>query len=165
MESKAKMYVPAAFRVFQGFDLVDIKDFRTEWRTELWLGRRADKEALCWKCDSPLGAKHDQYRLRARHLKMMGWQVDVVFYREKRHCPRCKKVRSEAIEFLCPSSPHITMELAWWLNRLSEVTSVLAVSRLESIDKEACYQVDKFILTRLLRKSSTRPALTDWFCQ
>ena len=42
--------------------------------------------------------------------------------------------------FLCPTSPHMTMELAWWINRLSEVTSVLQVSRLESIDKMSCYK-------------------------
>lgn len=41
------------------------------------------------------------------------------------------------------------MELAWWVNRLSEVTSVLAVSKLESIDKMACYGLDKYILQRL----------------
>jgi transposase len=45
----------------------------------------------------------------------------------------------------------MTMELAWWLNRLSEETSVLAVSRLERIDKRACYEVDKYVLTRLLQ--------------
>lgn len=43
------------------------------------------------------------------------------------------------------------MDLAWWLNRLSEITSVLAVSRLESIDKNTCYEIDKVILTRLLQ--------------
>lgn len=81
----------------------------------------------------------------------MNWTVSVAFYREKRWCEGCRKVRSEAIEFLCPSSPHVTMELAWWLSRLAEETSVLAVSRLESVDKKTCYAVDKLILTRLLQ--------------
>ena len=43
------------------------------------------------------------------------------------------------------------MDLAWWVNRLSEITSVLAVSRLESIDKQTCYSIDKHILTKLLQ--------------
>nr|BFD66233.1 hypothetical protein HAGR004_12550 [Bdellovibrio sp. HAGR004]BFD67084.1 hypothetical protein HAGR004_21060 [Bdellovibrio sp. HAGR004]BFD68143.1 hypothetical protein HAGR004_31650 [Bdellovibrio sp. HAGR004]BFD68229.1 hypothetical protein HAGR004_32510 [Bdellovibrio sp. HAGR004]BFD68860.1 hypothetical protein HAGR004_38820 [Bdellovibrio sp. HAGR004] len=43
------------------------------------------------------------------------------------------------------------MELAWWISRLSEVTTVLQVSKLESVDKMACYKVDKHILQRLLQ--------------
>src|SRR6185436_15785462 len=62
-----------------------------------------------------------------------------------------RKVRSELIEWLCPTSPHMTLELAWWINRMSEVTSVMAVSRLESVDKMACYKVDHYILGRLLQ--------------
>ena len=89
--------------------------------------------------------------VRARHLRIFDWTVVVCFWREKRHCATCKKVRSELLEWLCPTSPHMTMELAWWVNRLSEVTSVLQVSRLESIDKMSCYKVDKHILRRLLQ--------------
>jgi transposase len=81
----------------------------------------------------------------------MGWTVDVCFFREKRHCFMCNKIRSEAIDFICPASPHVTTELAWWINRLTEITSVLAVSELESIDKMTCYRVDKYLLMRLLQ--------------
>jgi transposase len=45
----------------------------------------------------------------------------------------------------------MTMELTWWISRLSEVTTVLQVSKLESVDKMACYRVDKYILQRLLQ--------------
>ncbi len=47
-------------------------------------------------------------------------------------------------------NPHMTEEMALWINRLTEITTVLAVSRLESIDKMTCYQVDKAVLMRLL---------------
>lgn len=151
MESKAQQYIPAVFRSFQGFDIIDLKEYRLRQHLEIVLEKLPNRRHLCWRCDQELGPMKDRYRVRAKHLRMMGWSVSVTFYREKRHCPTCKKVRSEKIEFLCPSSPHVTMELAWWLNRLSEITSVLAVSKLESIDKETCYQVDKFILQRLLQ--------------
>ena len=94
---------------------------------------------------------HDRYWVRARHLKAFNWNVVVCFYREKRWCESCKKVRSEWIDWLCPTSPHMTLELCWWINRLSEITSVLQVSKLESIDKMATYKVDKHILQRLLQ--------------
>jgi len=45
----------------------------------------------------------------------------------------------------------MTLELCWWINRLSEITTVLQVSKLESVDKMACYKVDKYILQRLLQ--------------
>ena len=151
MGSKAKVYLPAVFKAFQGFDVVDLKESRISQSIEIVLEKNEDRKHFCARCESELGPQHDRWRVRARHLRLMGWDVTVVFYREKRFCPTCKKVRSEAVEWICPTSPHITMDLAWWLNRLSEVTSVLAVSRLEQIDKEACYQVDKFILTRLLQ--------------
>jgi transposase len=77
--------------------------------------------------------------------------VTVCFFREKRHCSKCNKVSSEFIEWICPTSPHMTVELAWWVNRMTEVTSVLAVSRLENIDKMATYTVDHYILKRLLQ--------------
>jgi len=151
MESKAKIYIPAAFRTFQGFDVVDLKEWRKERHMEIHLEQTPGRQQHCRRCGGDLGCYHDRYRVKARHLRMMGWSVSVVLWREKKHCPRCKKVRSEEIEFLCPSSPHVTMDLAWWLNRLSEITSVLAVSKLESIDKQTCYRIDKHILTRLLQ--------------
>lgn len=151
MESKPRLYIPQVFRSFQGFDVVDLKEWRSSRHLEIILKANPTREHVCWKCKAPLGAQNSRYRVAAKHVRMMGWSVSVVFFREKRHCPNCKKTRSEFVEFLCPTSPHITMELAWWINRLSEITSVLAVSRLESLDKESCYQVDKHILTRLLQ--------------
>ena len=64
--------------------------------------------------------------LLARHLKICGWTLSICFFKEKRDCPKCKKVRSELIEWICPTSPHITLELSWWINRLSEITTVLS---------------------------------------
>ena len=90
----------------------------------------------------------------------MGWTVTVCFWREKRYCPNCDKVRSEAIDFICDTTPHVTEELAWWITRLTEITSVLAVSVLESIDKKTCYSVDKYILRRLLQEYSI-PKITS----
>lgn len=151
MEAKAKIYVPYAFRSFQGFSVCDIKESTATKEMEIILEGNSERECLCNRCHGPLGAIKDRYRVRARHLKCFGWNVTVTFYREKRHCPLCEKVRSEFIEWICPTSPHMTMELAWWINRMSEVTSVLAVSRLESVDKMAAYEVDHYILSRLLQ--------------
>lgn len=151
MDAKVPGYLPYIFRSFQGFQTVDIREFHKTRLMEIVLESEPDRVRLCNHCGCQLGELHDRYRVKARHLKAFNWNVSVVFFREKRHCSQCKKVRSEWIDWICPTSPHMTLELAWWINRLSEVTSVLAVSKLESVDKMTCYGVDKYILQRLLQ--------------
>lgn len=151
MEAKAGFHIPYIFRQFQGFRLKDMKEFILKQHMELHLEPEPHREHLCHRCGSKLGNLHDRYWIKARHLKIFNWTVSVCFFREKRHCPTCKKVRSEFIDFLCPTSPHMTLEMAFWISRLSEIATVLQVSKLESIDKMACYEVDKYILGRLLQ--------------
>ena len=151
MDAKASNYLPYIFRSFQGFRTVDVKEFRPRQHMDLILESEPERVRICNVCGNKLGATHDRYWVRARHLRAFGWTVTVCFFREKRHCETCRKVRSEWIDWICPTSPHMTMELSWWINRLSEITSVLQVSKLESIDKMSAYKVDKYILQRLLQ--------------
>lgn len=148
---KASVYIPYVFRSFQGFSVEDIKEYQSKRHMEIILKKDAERKHQCCRCGHELGAQDSRYYVRARHMRIFGWTVSACFWREKRHCPKCSKIRSELIEWLCPTSPHMTMELAWWINRLSEITSVLQVSKLESVDKMACYKVDKYILQRLLQ--------------
>src|ERR1043166_2249900 len=125
MEAKPSIYVPVVFRNFPGFKIKDLKEWRTEKRMEIILEKEPDKVHKCGVCAGELKGYHDGYWVTAKHCRMMDWVVEITFFREKRYCPECKKVRSEEIEFICPQSPHVTLELAWWINRLTEITSVL----------------------------------------
>jgi transposase len=151
MEAKASIYIPHAFRSFQGFSVIDIKESSASKEMEIVLEKVENKVHLCPCCGDRLGVQEGRYWVNARHLRCFGWNVTVGFWREKRRCETCRKTRSEMVEWICPTSPHMTLELAWWINRMSEVTSVLAVSRLESVDKMACYEVDHYILNRMLQ--------------
>jgi transposase len=151
MDAKASIYIPHAFRSFQGFSVLDIKESAITKEMELVLEKALEKVHLCSCCGSKMGAQNGRYWVKARHLKCFGWNVTVSFWREKRWCEVCQKTRSELVEWICPTSPHMTVELAWWINRMSEVTSVLSVSRLESVDKMSCYAVDHYILNRMLQ--------------
>lgn len=151
MDAKVPKYLPFIFRSFQGYQTKDIKEFHSERRMEVHLQGDEDRKRLCHVCGCELGNYHDKYHVRAKHLKAFNWSVEICFFREKRFCSTCKKVRSEWIDFLCPTSPHMTLELAWWINRLSEITTVLQVAKLESLDKMSAYRVDKYILNRLLQ--------------
>lgn len=151
MDAEVPKYLPYIFRSFQGFQTIDIKEYHSDRRMDLYLKSEESRVRLCDKCGHKLGNMHDRYWVRARHLKAFNWNVVVCFFREKRWCENCQKVRSEWIDWICPTSPHMTLELCWWINRLSEITSVLQVSKLESIDKMSTYKVDKYILQRLLQ--------------
>lgn len=151
MDAKASIYIPHAFRSFQGFSVIDIKESVVSKEMEIVLEKVENKVHLCACCCEKLGAQEGRYWVKARHMRCFDWKVTVSFWREKRRCETCKKTRSEMIEWICPTSPHMTLELAWWINRLSEVTSVLAVTRLEAIDKMATYKVDHYILQRMLQ--------------
>ena len=145
------MYLPYLFRSFQGFTTRDIKEFHSEQHMVVVLEPEVGRVRLCRRCGDILGRKRGEYVIEARHLKVFSWRCSVRLAVWKCECSTCGKVRSEQLEFLCPTSPHMTMELAWWINRLTCGTNVLEASRLESIDKMSCYKVDKYILGRLLQ--------------
>ena len=151
MDAKVQVYVPRCFDSFQGFSVKDIKEYHSTSHMDVILESSDERIRLCSCCGHKLGAMKDRYWVKARHLKIFGWSSSICFWREKRYCCNCKKNRSEWIDFICPTSPHMTLELAWWINRMSEISTVLQVSKLESIDKMSCYAVDKYILRRLLQ--------------
>ncbi len=148
---EAKQYTPYFLKNFQGFKVKDYQESHIQKHIKLVLQPKANNSRLCARCGEALGRKRGEYYVEAKHLKAFGWTSSVRFPVAKCECKNCGKIRSEWIPFTCPTSPHITLELAWWLNRLSEITSVNQVSKLESIDKMACYKVDKYLLRRFLQ--------------
>jgi len=116
MNQRHRINLPQVFQNFQGFFVKDFKEWRTDQRIEIILEREPIKEQYCKRCGCELGKYHDSHRVTAKHLKMMGWQVEVTFFKEKRHCSSCNKVRSESISWMSDASPHVTLDLAWWIN-------------------------------------------------
>ncbi len=151
MTTGSALLIPRFLDSFQGYSVKDIKEFITDMRVELHLQRKPDNKPLCGRCAEPLGHYHDSYQRKAKHLKLFNFDVTVHFMTEKRHCPNCNKVRSELIEWLCPTTPHLTMDLAWCVNRLTEIATVRQVSILKSVDKMTCYKIDKYILNRIFQ--------------
>ena len=145
------MYIPYIFRCFQGFKTKDVRESHARKHMTLILEREENHESLCRTCGDKLGRKRGEYWVEAKHLKCFEWTSSVKFPVTKRECGRCGCLRSELVPFVCPTSPHVTLELAWWMTRLTGITSVNQVSKLESVDKMTCYKVDKFILNRLLQ--------------
>ncbi len=151
MKTGSNILVPRFLDTFQRFFVKDIKEFIKDQRVEIHLERREDNKPICSYCGNRLGHYHDRYHREVKHLQLFNFEVSVHFFTEKRHCSECKKVRSELISWICPTSPHLTMDLAWCVNRLTEIATVRQVSILKSIDKMTCYKIDKYILSRLLQ--------------
>lgn len=91
MEAKASnIYIPYAFRSFQGFSVVDVKESLVSKEMEIVLEPIEGRVCLCSRCGSELGAIKDRYLVRARHMRCFDWKTSVRFYREKRWCSNCK---------------------------------------------------------------------------
>jgi transposase len=151
MDAQARVQVPSFLGVFQGFQIRDVKHYRFDRRIELHLERIAEDPRLCAACGFKMDRYHDSYKTHAKHLKIFDNQVTVHYFKEKHYCHNCRKVRSELVPWISPTSPHITLDLAWWISQLAEVATVLQTSHLVSVDKMACYKVDKEVLLRLLQ--------------
>lgn len=151
MNTESQVLIPRFLDTFQGFSVVDIKEFLAGSRIEIHLERRKDQNRLCARCGHELGHYHDRYHRKAKHLRLFNFNVEIHFFTEQRYCPKCKKVRSELIPWICPTTPHLTMDLAWCINRLTEIATVRQVSILKSVDKMTCYRIDKYILGRIFQ--------------
>jgi len=145
------MHLPYVLRSFQGFITKDIKEFHREQHMIIILEPEPGRKHLCRKCGNTLGRKRGEYWVEAKHLKVCNWSSSVRFPVAKCECATCGCIRSELIEFICPTSPNITMELAWWINRLTSITSVNQTAILEGIDKMTGYRVDKHMLVRFMQ--------------
>lgn len=144
-------YDSGLWQYFQDFQLIDSKPWPSKGEIEVILRGKDDRVRKCHCCLEPLGQINSYYPMKARHLKIFEFFVTVIFRREKRWCLRCKKTRSEHIDWLSDSSPHLTKAMATWINRLTEMSAVSSVAMLESIDKMTCYRVDKEILKQYLQ--------------
>ena len=144
-------YDSGLWEYFQGFRLLDTKPWPSKGMIEVILESKEDRVRKCHCCGEELGKIHSYYKMTARHLKIFEFYVTVIFQREKRWCHKCKKTRSEDIEWLSGSSPHLTRAMASWINRLTEMAPVSSVAYLESVDKMTCYRVDKEILMQFFQ--------------
>src|ERR1035437_6395259 len=103
------------------FEVSDWKEFLTDGRIEIHLTRKCDKPFECHHCGEILGSHRGKHRLRLEGHPIMGIRVFLFLWREKGHCPKCKKARSERVDMVAEETPHLTQDYAWWLGRLCEI--------------------------------------------
>ena len=134
-----------------GFSIIDVKEWLAEGRIEVYLERSSEAPpASCYRCGSCLSVARGKHRMKIEGMPILGLRTYFIFWREKRHCPGCKKVRSEKIEFIAAETPHLTMDYAWWLGRLCEIAAVSRVAELMNQDNMTVWRLDLARMKRML---------------
>lgn len=134
------MFIPHFLR-FKGYETRDIRYF-TEKPIEVHLHRRSDKPFECHKCGCTLTRKRGQYRLKLKHLPLADRALYIIFYRWQGHCPKCKKARSEKVDFVAKETPHMTQDMCWWLGRLCEISEVSNAAKFYDVSAMTTWRVD-----------------------
>ncbi|MEK6659611.1 MAG: ISL3 family transposase [Campylobacterota bacterium] len=149
------MMLPKFIRnIIPNFEIIDMKEWNSKGFIEIFLEKKEDdgQNMLCCRCGTPLTISRGKHRMRLQHLPIFNLKVFIYLWREKRHCPCCKKARSEALDFIAEETPHLTKEYSWWLGRLCEISAVKNVSDLTSIDNMTLHRLDFGRLKRLVQR-------------
>lgn len=141
-----------------GFSIVDVKEWLVEGRIEVYLERAEDSpDPCCYRCKTKLGMVRGKHRMKIEGMPILGLKCYFFFWREKRHCPNCKKIRSEQIGFLAEESPHLMMDYAWWLGRLCEIAAVARVAELMGQGEMSVWRLDLARMKRMLQHYKIPP--------
>ena len=144
------MKVPRIFK-FRNYETIDIKEYLSKNLVEIHLKKKERAKSICRRCHKELELGYGGYKMRVQHLSVTGHHCYLVFMRYQGMCSSCKKVRSEAVDFLSPESPHKSLEYAWWLGRLCEVGPVSQVSALMKESSSTVWRLD---FSRMRRMAS-----------
>lgn len=125
------------------FKIIEFKEWHRQGVIEIFL-KKEDLGAskTCCRCGTKLTVKRGKHRIRLQHLPIFEFKVYLYLWREKGHCPNCKKARSEALDFIADETPHLTKEYSWWLGRLCEISAVKNVAHLTGHDNMTLHRLD-----------------------
>ena len=127
------MRLPRFFsKLIPGFEVTDIKEWRKFNKVEIFFKKVTDEKPKCHRCCTELQNSHGKYRMKIKHLPIFNQECFLIFWREKRYCPCCKKVRAEALDFVSKDSPHLSQEYTYWLGRMFEIASVKQVDHISN---------------------------------
>jgi transposase len=142
--------IPRFANQFEGYETADMKEFLLSGRIEIHLARSGGKKFVCHRCASELEGERGRYRMRLEALPIMGFRAFIHFWRHKGHCPKCRKARAEAVDFIAKETPHLTQDYAWWIGRICEIAAVSRVAELVNQDETTAWRIDYRRMQRML---------------
>ena len=144
-------------RRFEGFEIIDFKEWITDRRIEVHLAK-SKQRACCHRCKTVLtDTNRSKHLLKLEDMPVMGIRSFVYIWRRKGFCSKCKRYCSEYLPFVCKESPHLTLEYGWWLGRLCEIASISNVATLTEQEAMTLWRHDFKRLQRLLQKYEVPP--------
>ncbi len=140
-------------KLIPGYEVIDLKEWRQKGEIEIYFKKREDqpRKCPCSRCGHELGNSHGRYPLKLKTMPIFNFTTYICIWREKRHCPNCKKVRSEALEFISEESPHLTKEYAWWIGRMCEFSPVTRVADFTGNEAMSVYRLDYERMRRMFQ--------------
>lgn len=129
--------------VTPGFKVIDVKEWISRGRVEIYLERKESNKPKCRKCGSTtLGSKRGKYFVRIKTMPLFNLETYLCLWRHKYHCSNCGKARSEDFDFVSPETPHLSREYSYWIGRLCEITSVKQAAEFSGNDKSSVWRMD-----------------------
>lgn len=127
-----------------GFRIIDVKEWIQDRKIEIFLEKDLEKSepARCHHCGGALHTGRGKHRLRLEGMPILGLRTYFHLWRMKGHCGRCKKARSERIEFIAKETPHLMLDYAWWIGRLCEIAAVSRAAELVGQDETTTWRLD-----------------------
>lgn len=135
------MRIPRFLR-FEKYETIDIKEFLSDNKIEVHLRRDKSSKFSCTRCAESITPNRGDHYMRVEAMPIMGHRCYLVFRRYKGYCTKCKKVRSERVDFISDETPHKTQEYAWWIGRMCEIASVTRVAELMREDGMTTWRLD-----------------------
>ena len=117
------MFIPRFFHI-PGYKNIDIKENHTDGIIENHIEPKTDKPFECHVCRTEMSRCRGKYKLKLKEVPIVRFAYFIHLWRRKGECPRCKKTRSEYIDFISEESPHVTADYSSWLGRLCEISEV-----------------------------------------
>lgn len=138
---------------FPHFQIIDMKEWLTEGRIEVYLDAQEGRPRCCHRCHAPLQPQSQgKYRVKLEAMPVMGLRLFVHFWRERGYCAKCKKIRAEHIHWISEETPHLTHDYGWWLGRLCEIAPVSRVAEMFFRDETTLWRLDLARMRRMLAR-------------
>lgn len=138
-------------KLMPGFQIVDIKEWLSKGFIDIYLNHDKDNSPCCYRCQTSLTSITSSYKLKIQTMPILSYKTYLHIKRRKGHCPSCKKIRSEHLDFIASETPHLTKEYAWWIGRMCEISAVSRVGELVDIDKMTMWRLDFARLRRMFQ--------------
>ena len=114
--------------------------------------RRRKKTARCSPCSHRCRGRYDQRTCRARDLSAGGVRIYVQFERWRIHCPRCRRVFVERLDWLA-TNPRFTQRFAMHVGALCREMTNTAVAQAERLHDSTVKDLDRIYMQQQVARA------------